>query len=100
MITELEDPTMIGYIHDGGNALRNVLENEDAFVSPFRSVIESNDIQEIHFVGSGTSYNASLYIAKMISRFSHIASYAAYRNGAMRDSRVSITCGTVPCAIT
>jgi glucosamine 6-phosphate synthetase-like amidotransferase/phosphosugar isomerase protein len=90
MITELEDPTMIGYIHDGGNALRNVLENEYAFVSPFRSVIESNDIQEIHFVGSGTSYNASLYIAKMIRRFSHIASYAAYPTRS--DPKVDVAC--------
>lgn len=90
MITELEDPTMIGYIHDGGNALRNVLENEGAVLLPFRSVIEGSDIQEIHLVGSGTSYNASLYIAKMIRRFSHIAAYAEYPTRS--DPKVDLAC--------
>ncbi len=78
MITELEHPSMYGYIHDGGNALRNVMESRDLFCKPFRELFTRHDFKKVLFVGSGTSYNASLYATELLARFAHVDAEAAF----------------------
>lgn len=78
MITELETPSMYGYIKDGGNALRNTFAERAVFCKPFAELMAKNNFKKVLFVGSGTSYNASLYITTMLERFAPLDAEAAF----------------------
>lgn len=78
MITQLEDPTMYGYIKDTGHALRNAFAERAMFCDPFVELMTSHNFKRVYFVGSGTSYNASLYIATLMQRYARVEASAAF----------------------
>ena len=78
MITKLDDPSMYGYIKDTGHALRNAYEERALFCDPFVDLMTSHDFKRVYFVGSGTSYNASLYIATLFQRYCKVEASAGF----------------------
>lgn len=91
MITELENPSMYAYIKDGGNALRNIMEHREVFTAPFKAIFGERSIKKVLFVGSGTSYNASIYITDLLERYAHIDAEAAFPTRV--DECVLAACG-------
>lgn len=78
MITKLDDPSMYGYIKDTGHALRNALAERATFCDPFVELMTTHDFKRVYFVGSGTSYNASIYISTLMQRYARVEASAAF----------------------
>lgn len=67
---ELENkPTMLGYILDQPRALRSCFEQRQVFVDPIVKLFKENEIKKIYFLGSGTSYHASLAIKTYFEKY-------------------------------
>lgn len=78
MITKLEDPSMYGYIKDTGHALRNAVAERALFCDPFVKLMCEHDFKRVYFVGSGTSYNASIYISTLMQRYAKVEASAGF----------------------
>ena len=78
MITKLEDPSMYGYIKDTGHALRNAVAERALFCDPFVKLMTERDFKRVYFVGSGTSYNASIYISTLMQRYAKVEATAGF----------------------
>lgn len=78
MITKLEDPSMYGYIKDTGHALRNAFAERAVFCDPFVELMSTHDFKRVYFVGSGTSYNASIYISTLMQRYARVEASPAF----------------------
>lgn len=78
MITKLDDPSMYGYIKDTGHALRNAFAERAVFCDPFVELMTTHDFKRVYFVGSGTSYNASIYISTLMQRYARVEASAAF----------------------
>lgn len=62
-------PTVIDYINDQPRALRITLQKRELYLKPFENYLHGKEIKKVIFMGSGTSYNASViatYYAKHI----------------------------------
>lgn len=71
-------PTVIGYMKEQPDVLKNVLTQANVFVEPFIDVMKRYDIKKIIFFGSGTSYNVSLIAAYYFKHIAGIAAEAQY----------------------
>lgn len=78
MITKLENPSMYGYIRDTGHALRNAFAERAVFCDPFVQLMGEHDFKRVYFVGSGTSYNASIYISTLMQRYARVEASAGF----------------------
>lgn len=65
----MEKPTMVGYILDQGRALRQSFAQRACFVNPMVELFQQHDIRKIYFLGSGTSYHASLSFKNWFEQF-------------------------------
>ena len=94
---ELENkPTMLGYILDQPRALKACYDQKEFFVDPIVKLFKQNSIKKIYFLGSGTSYHASLaiksyfekyldveadvYVPTVFSKYTKINNNKVYRN--------------------
>ena len=50
---------VLHYIHDQPRALRDTFLRREEFLDPFTDFLKVHPIHKIHFLGSGTSYNAA-----------------------------------------
>lgn len=71
-----EAPSMMGYMRDQGRALRDTLNRREEFCAPMRELFASHEIERVYFIGSGTSYNAALYIAACFERLASLFAVA------------------------
>lgn len=74
----MESPSMLGYIRDQGRALRDTFEIRDVFCGPVLKLFKSRDIKKIYFLGSGTSYNASLAIRQYFEQYLPVEAEAVF----------------------
>ena len=51
--------SVLNYIYDQPRALRETFIRRAEFLDPFVDFLKKHSIHKIHFLGSGTSYNAS-----------------------------------------
>lgn len=72
------NPSVIGYINEQPDVLRNALLNQETFVAPFVKIFTQKKIKKVFFFGSGTSYNVAniaSYYFKNIVGIEAIAQY-------------------------
>lgn len=67
---------MMGYMRDQGRALRDTFARREEFCAPMRDLFASHEIEQVYFIGSGTSYNAALYIASCFERLAKVFAVA------------------------
>lgn len=73
----MNKPSMLGYIKDQGNALKNTYQIKSVFCNPFLEVFKNNDIKKVYFLGSGTSYHASLAAKYYFEKYLNVEAEAS-----------------------
>ena len=65
----MDKPSMINYILDQPRALRATWEIRNLYCNPFKEVFTKNNIKLVYFLGSGTSYHASIAAAEYFEKY-------------------------------
>lgn len=65
----MDKPSMINYILDQPRALRATWEIRNLYCNPFKEVFIKNNIKLVYFLGSGTSYHASIVAAEYFEKY-------------------------------
>lgn len=74
----IEQPTVLGYMHEQPERLRFVLDSRGSFIDPFLEVFKDYGIKKVLFFGSGTSYNVSVIGAYYFKQLSNVLAEAHY----------------------
>ncbi|MXQ72333.1 SIS domain-containing protein [Clostridiaceae bacterium DONG20-135] len=74
----MEKPTVIGYIMDQPRALKQAYADRQVFIRPFIELFRRYPIKKIYFLGSGTSYHASVIGSYYMKHLLHIDAEAHY----------------------
>ncbi len=73
----MNQPSMLSYIKDQGNALKNTYAIRTLFCDPFLEVFKNNEIKKVYFLGSGTSYHASLAAKYYFEKYLNVEAEAS-----------------------
>lgn len=65
----MEKPSMLGYIYDQPRALRECFNRRNEFCEGLCELFLQKDIRKIYFLGSGTSYHASLATKDVFEKY-------------------------------
>lgn len=65
----MDKPSMLGYIYDQPRALRECFKKRDEYCKGLCELFRKNDIRKVYFLGSGTSYHASLAIKDIFEKY-------------------------------